>query len=113
MPSYLVGFRSGGELLISGNPWSGNNAQFPVGGVQLELDREASGSIYVAMSGGVTVKSGSFFLSGGGLMDGVQIKPGGSYFIPRIGTGLSGNLTIYIGADPAVSGQGRVYYDIF
>ena len=113
MPSYLIGNASGGELVISGNPWSGQNAQFPVGGIQIELDREASGSIYVGLSGIVTVKSGGFFLSGGGLLDGMQVKPGGSYFIPRLGTGLSGFISVRIASDPAVSGQGRAYWEVY
>lgn len=107
----MLGNRSGGDPLISGNPWSGFNAQFPLGGIQLGLDKDASGSVYVALSGGVTIKSGGFFLSGGGLMDGVQVKPGGSYFIPRSATGPSGSITIFVACDPAASGQARLYYD--
>lgn len=120
MPSTLLGnpYLSGGQLIISGNPWSGQIR--PVGGVQLLLHPNSSGNAYITMSGGVrptsggpTVNSGGFFLSGRGLMDGMLMSPGASYFIPRIGTGLSGFITVYANCDQAASGQARLYYEVF
>ena len=116
MPSFIIGNRSGGDPVVSGNPWSGQvgiAGQFPTGGVQLGLDKDASGCAYVALSGGVTVRSGGFFLSGGGLLDGVQVHPGGAYFIPRIATGPSGFINIFVACDAAASGQARLFYDVY
>jgi len=111
MPSYLIGNRSGGDLLVSGNPWSGQIR--PQGGVQLRLDKNASGTAYVAFSGGMTVTSGSVWLSGGGLMDGSPLYPGDALFVPRIATGASGSFSLYVMADAAASGQARLYYDVY
>lgn len=118
MPSILLGTPalSGGMILVSGFPWSGK-AMDPVGGIQLRLHPNASGNVYVALSGGpnlsggITLNSGGLFMSGGGLNDGMILAPGDAYFIPRIATGLSGNLTIYIRHDAACSGQARLYYE--
>lgn len=111
MPSFLIGNASGGNQLISGFPWSGK--PMPIGGVQLRLDSNASGSVYFALSGGVTIRSGGFFLSGGGLMDGFQLGPGQQYFIPRLGTGESGALSVYVAGEAATSGQARLYYEMY
>jgi hypothetical protein len=120
MPSTLLGnpYLSGGQLIVSGNPWSGQIR--PVGGIQLFLATNSSGNAYITLSGGVrpasggpTINSGGFFLSGGGLMDGMPLGPGASYFIPRIGTGPSGVINIYANCDQACSGQARLYYEVF
>lgn len=111
MPSFLFGGRSGGDLLISGFPWSGRLV--PQGGIQIELDSRASGSIYVSLSGGCTIRSGGFFQSGGGMRDGMELTAGKSYWIPRIGTGLSGQISVYVAGDDACSGQARIFYEVF
>ncbi len=73
MPSALLGFLSGGNNLLSGNYFSGQGVPHPVGGVQLRADKSNSGSIYVTLSGGVTITSGGLTASGfpntSGLMD--------------------------------------------
>lgn len=112
MPSVVIGFVSGGQLLVSGNYASGQGYS-PEGGVQIKADRSNSGSVYVALSGGVTVTSGGLFTSGGGRMDGMQLAPGDAYWAPRIGITNSGALNIYVGCDAACSGQARVYYEVF
>src|SRR5688572_465859 len=104
MPSLIVGnpVASGPQQLVIGNPYSGQIR--PVGSIYLKLAREASGSVYIGLSGGTTLTSGGMFLSGGansGGLDGVQMGPGDSYTIPRIGTGASGTFTLYIRHDVA------------
>lgn len=111
MPSFIFGGSSGGDLLISGNPWSGQIR--PQAGIQLKLGSTSPGNIYVGLSGGVTVSSGGFFQSGGGLMDGMEITPGQSYWIPRVATGLSGNISIYVNGEGACSGVSRIYYEVY
>lgn len=114
MPSFIIGNRSGGDPLIaSGNPYSGH--PIPLGGIQLTWDRNASGSLYVTLSGNATTQSGGPFLSGG-LLDGVQVVPGGSYFVPKLGLPLfSGNPPFppYFQCDAGASGQGRLYFEVF
>jgi len=118
---------SGPQLLISGNPWSGQIV--PVGGIQLVMDRNNSGNMYVGFSGNITRTSGNVPLSGSSLSDGMQVGPGGSYFVPKIalrgvasgagGAGSGMNLlfsgttpwNIFILGDTACSGQGRVYWE--
>jgi hypothetical protein len=116
MPSTIIGnpVASGPQILISGNVFSGKGAYFPQGGVQLVLDRSASGSVYVGLSGGTTLTSGGFYLSGtlGGL-DGVQLAPGASYYIPRIAFPVSGLINVYVRHDAPCSGQARLYYEVF
>ena len=117
MPSVLVGLVSGGQRILSGfgGLWSGKALQ-PVGGVQLRWDRNASGNIYIALSGPMTVNSGGYSVSGGsahsGLLDGMQIGPGGTYFVPRLGTGLSGFLDVFGAPEAAASGN-RLYFEVF
>ena len=112
MPSFLMSNRSGGDLLLSGNPWSGQLR--PQGGIQVRWDKNASGNAFVGLSGGMTVQSGGFFLSGSsGMLDGMQLAPGDTYWIPHIATGASGLFSVYITCEVAASGQGRVYYEVF
>lgn len=119
MPSVILGRNSGGQLLISGNPYSGTGSytgKFPIGGIQFFADRNNSGAVYIGLSGGLTVTSGAFIASGGpasGMLDGMQVAPGGGYFIPRIGDGASGSFSIYADCDAACSGQARVYFEVF
>ena len=117
MPSVLLGlpFTSGDsspQPLISGFPWSGN-ANYPYGSIRLRLSSTASGNVYVGLSGAMTLNSGGPFLSGGGLVDGMEMAPGDVYDIPRLGTGASGEISVFVRHDAAVSGQGRMYYEIF
>lgn len=115
MPSTLLGYpyASGPQPLISGCPWSGLRP-IPVGNLVLKLDKNASGYAYVGLSGATTLTSGGFFLSGGGLLDGVQMAPGDTYTIPREALYLnSGRLNVFIRSDQACSGQGRLFWEAF
>ncbi len=123
MPSLLMSNQSGGQPLWSGNPYSGHI--IPVGGIQLVLDNMASGNAYVALSGKMTVNSGGFsaasFSDGSGMMDGIPIFPGGTYYIPRLGCGTSGTMGVtnnsgYTGprvmCDPEASGK-RLWWEVY
>jgi hypothetical protein len=110
MPSVVVGFVSGGQLMLSGYPFTRSE---PIGGLQLVAAGFNSGMVYVGLSGGVTVNSGGMFLSGGGALDGIPLAPGGSYFIPKLGFPQSGVVNVYLGSDAACSGQARLYYEFF
>jgi hypothetical protein len=120
MPSVLIdNNQSGGMPLISGNPWSGRAPQ-PQSALVIKAARSNSGNVYVGFSGGVTVLSGGYPLSGGGMRDGMPIGPGGVYQIPRSvftagGTSgvyaNSGGFGIYVAEDAQCSGQGRVYWE--
>jgi hypothetical protein len=114
MPSALLGnpLASGPQLLFSGNPYSGGHP-FPQGGVQVRLHPNASGNAYVGFSGNLTLTSGGFFLSGSlGYADGMILGPGDSYFVPKIACGISGQLSIFVLADAACSGQARIFFDV-
>ena len=113
MPSTILGnpLASGPQQLISGNFWSGRNG--PVGGIQLVLYPDASGLAYVGFSGGLTQNSGGFFMSGGGLLDGIPIVPGVPYFVPKMAISPSGTCNIYIRCDAACSGQARLGWEAF
>ena len=107
MPSCLPGFVSGGALLVSGNPWSGT--RLPVGGIQLKSASTSSGSVYVGYSGGITMLSGGA-LSSGGLLDGMELRPGEGYFVPKLA--VSGVMNVFVAVPPAVSGQCRVFWEV-
>lgn len=113
MPSTIVGYpvASGPQPLISGNPWSGSFN--PESEIRLKLDRTASGSVYVGLSGNITMTSGSYFLSGGGLNDGYCMLPGDEYRIPRSAMTASGTINVYMRHDAACSGQARIHYELF
>jgi hypothetical protein len=113
MPSYLVSNLSGGDLLYSGDLYSGYGA--PYGGVIVTADKKNSGNIYVSLSGGMTIQSGGVWLSGrAGVMDGIAIPPGTSYWIPKTGiVKTSGTLNIYVASDAACSGQAVAYYELY
>ena len=126
MASTLLGnpIASGAQLLFSGNPFSGR--PWPVGGVQLRLDKTASGNAYIystqVLSGEYqiypagtipTYISGGMFLSGGGLADGMIMYPGDGLFIPKSFAGISGQIQIAAICDAACSGQARLWYEIY
>ncbi len=114
MPSTLLSLASGAPFpLVSGNFWSGVSNKPCVGGIQFRLDRAASGNAYISLSGGGTIQSGSFFMSGINTTDGMQIGPGDGYFIPRVAFTLSGQLNVFVTCDPACSGQARLFWEAF
>lgn len=114
MPSIILGqpLASGPQIIVSGNPWSGQQAQFPVGGIQFRWV-SSGGNAYIGMSGGMTITSGGMMQSGGGLLDGMPMAPGDAYFIPRLGLKTSGAYTVYGMCDVAASGAGRLFFEIF
>ncbi len=125
MASLVLGnpFLSGAIQVIAGNPWSGQLV--PVGGIQLKWVCPASGALaYVSLSGGgpplsggfMTYNSGTMMLSGGftsGALDGIPMGPGESMFIPKIGFRTSGAFNLYANCDPAASGIGRLFFEIY
>lgn len=113
MPSILIGNRSGGQPLISGNYYSGQTPK-PQGSVFLKWDGAASGNAYVGLSGGVTAQSGSHFLSGAtlGALDGIPMARGESLTVPRYAFQVSGTLNVWIGCDAAASGT-RMYFEVY
>lgn len=124
MPSTLLGNPplSGPQIIVGPNVFSGLRS-LPVGGLQLFLDKTASGNAYIYLSGapvtsgGATITSGGFLLSGGGLMDGMVLPPGGSYFVPREAIPNAGNVSgiinVYALCDAACSGQARLWWEAF
>lgn len=115
MPSLLLGqpLASGAQIIVSGFPWSGQIV--PQGGVQLRWV-SSGGNAYIGLSGAMTITSGAMFLSGGpnsGLLDGMVMAPGDSYFVPRSATGLSGRLNIFALCDGVASGIGRLFFEVF
>jgi hypothetical protein len=110
MPSFLLS-RLGFERLISGNYWSGQQPR-PVYGVELHLDRSASGNAYIALSGGATFQSGHSPLSGVSADAGLVLTPGSSRYIPKALCGPSGSLNLFGITDAAASGQARLYLEI-
>ncbi len=113
MPSTIISAASGAPFpLVSGNPWSGQGTSHPIGEVRLCLDPSASGNAYISYSGDTTINSGGYFLSGGGLSDGMILKPGERYNVPKL-CFTSGKLNVYVTCDAACSGRGRLYWDAF
>ena len=114
MPSVQIGLVSGGQLILSGNPWSGTVGV--QGLVIFRWDNAASGNVYIAFSGGMTVNSGGFSTSGGtahsGLRDGMQLGRGDVYSPPKIAIGPSGSFQVYASPDAAASGN-RLFFEIF
>ena len=113
MPSCLPGFASGGQAIVSGNPFSGTIS--PLGGVQLKVAVGISGLVYAGVllglsSGGITQTSGGAF-SSGGLSDGIELANGDAYFVPRLL--CSGNVDkIAVVVPPTVSGTMRVFWEL-
>lgn len=111
MPSVLLTNQSGGQNILSG--WVSGHPLQPVGGVQLRLSPIASGNAYVGLSGTVAITSGNMSGTMSGGLDGMIMKPGDTYFIPKLACGLSGNLTVQVATDAAASGQGRMFFEVF
>lgn len=113
MPSTIIGIVSGAaQIVYSGNVWSGQGAN-PVLSIKFKLAPNASGNIYLGLSGNMTMNSGDVFLSGGGLNDGYLLAPGGEYTVPKSSLPLSGSLTVFARHDAAASGQARLYWQAF
>lgn len=117
MPSVIIGnpVASGAQQVIVGNPFSGNPK--PITGILFRLDRSASGSVYLGIqqSGLVNLNLGGMFLSGGesGFLDGMQLPPGQTYFIPKgaLNYYSSGYWPVFARHDAECSGQARLYYE--
>ncbi len=113
MPSCTLISQSGGSFLVSGGIYSGS--LWPIGGIQLKLATGAGNLIYVGLpplsgwiSGHVTSTSGGN-LSSGGLLDGMEITPGDSYFVPRYRL-VSGIESIRLDVPTAASGS-RLFWE--
>lgn len=114
MPSVIVSAASGSPFpLVSGNFWSGNTSLHPCGGVQLKASPLNSGHVYVSLSGGGTITSGSYFLSGVNTTDGMFLAPGDTYFVPKLAMASGGYFNLFVTCDAAASGQGRLFYEVF
>lgn len=121
MPSAIIDATSGGVNIVSGNYFSGQGSFKPVGGVKLKAWDSNSGTIYIALSGGVTVLSGMFQASGGlasgGKMDGYPLGRGDTYEVPRLGYSSSGTFSgtcgLFVTPDAACSGQARVFWEAY
>ena len=113
MPSCLVGHMSGGQLIISGNPYSGRIV--PVGGIQFATPQNGGANLYIALSGNMTVSSGVGVASGvsSGFLDGMILRGASTYFIPRICFPVSGTFNVYAMSEtPATSGVPRLYWEV-
>ncbi len=127
MPSVLLGnpFASGANVVIAGNPYSGELR--PQGGILIKWI-SSGGNCYYGFSGGgpplsgvvLSITSGGLTLSGGcasGMLDGMCLAPGESYFIPAIAitkTGpTSGQFNLFAWADPSASGIGRLFFEVY
>jgi hypothetical protein len=105
MPGAIVTNASGGQNLLSGNYWSGQGWPVPVGGVQVVPGPSNSGNLWIGMSGGVTVNSG-------GPMDGVPVKPGQAWFVPRVHLFQgSGSPQLWVACEPSTSGFNSVFFE--
>lgn len=109
MPSVILPFTSGGYPLVSGNPWSGHVN--PQGGIQLRISPTCSGTVYVGLSGNLTITSGALGVPG--YRDGMPMVAGDSYFIPKSACGNSGQLGVYLIPDASCSGQARVFFEVY
>ncbi len=113
MPSVRLPSISGGTNILSGNYFSGQGSSRPYSEVRLVAATINSGLVYVALSGGVTVGSGVFPLSGfTGAMDGFPLAPGGRYDVPKAAFRTSGSPAIFVQPDAACSGQAFVSWEV-
>lgn len=123
MASVVIGnpLASGPTQIIgqSGQPYpfSGMGPNIPVGGVRLRFISlvPGSGLCFIGYSGNMTVDSGGFQLSGGassGMNDGMPLRDGEVFFVPKQSIVGSGVLNIFAHADTLASG-GRLYWQIY
>lgn len=113
MPSTVLTPLSGGVNLVSGNVLSGT--AFPFGGITLKMSTiSGTGPVYVGVgnptiSGGVVTVTSGGSLTSGGMLDGVELVAGDTYFVPksRLGSGVT---TIMVGV-PATSSGSRLFWD--
>lgn len=113
MPScQITGVVSGGFPLVGSNIYSGTT--YPVGGIQLQYANSGIGPIYIGLpplsGSAVTIPSGGA-LSSGGLADGMELFPGGTYFVPKLRL-TSGIETIRVAAPAAASGT-KLFWEVF
>ena len=81
----------------------------------MRWDPLANGMVFIGLNSGMTVNSGGMFLSGGansGRHDGIPIKAGDPYFIPKSDLSVSGTFNIYAVPEAAASGN-RLYFQAF
>lgn len=109
---------SGGQALVSGDLMSGR--YLPISELQLVLDAEAPGPIYVGLpppnwfsgyagaAANVTMTSGGT-LTSGGFNDGVKMMPGDSYAPPKARL-TSGVQSVRIVA-PGTSSGARLFWE--
>lgn len=112
MPSVILASVSGGQNILSG-AYPLFQPPNPLGSILVKADVRNSGFIYMGFSGGVTVTSGTFVLSGitGGMLDGMQIAPGQAVTVQKCTwTQTSGTINIFMAPDAACSGHARVYW---
>lgn len=118
MPGLLLeGHISGGVNILSGNFFSGVGSK-PYSQVFLKAWPANSGTVYVGLSGGVTVLSGGFHLSGGvgganGIRNGMPLARSETYIVPKLGFTLSGSPAIFVQPDAACSGQAWIFFEPF
>ncbi len=113
MPSTLPGSQSGGQPLVSGNPWSGSIV--PAGEVKLKVSESVSGIVYVGValgltSAGIVFPAGGAF-SSGGLSDGMELAAGDEYSIPKLQcSGQIDRIRLLVAS--GLSGTMRVFWDV-
>lgn len=121
MPSLQFFDRSGGIVLVSGNIFSGSYLDYAgqgckVGGIQFRNSATSPGPVYVCLmplSGQAGTFNSGGSLSSGGLADGMELVPGGNYFVPRSRmTNLSGQGLLAISlVGPAASSGARIMWE--
>jgi hypothetical protein len=104
MPSSLPAFTAGFEPLISGVSPSPAGAR-AYGGIIFQVDKAASGNVYIG-GPGATINSGGD-MSSSGQTDGFAIPPGGQFNMPVPVGGLS---AIWVNVTVATSGQCRMWW---
>jgi hypothetical protein len=120
MPSVIIGqpLASGPQVIISGNYFSGSSGRaYPVGGVFFKMPFDASGQVYIGLSGGMSLNSGTALPGGGmlsGQLDGIPLGKSESYTIPALvfKSQASGFAGVFARHDPAVSGITRLSFEI-
>lgn len=109
MPSVILTNQSGGQNVLSG--WfSGRTA---LGSVVFKLHPNASGNVYIGLSGGVTIGSGNMSGTFSGALDGYLLTPGQTHTLGKASLGPSGLPQVFVATDAAASGQGRLFFEGF